>query len=577
MLANNAHTIHNRFGEPSTAIGRSSYSFPTHQTPLLREDRDIIQKIGAENMPVKTALPFAPLPPVGSFWPLISTEKPIVSYKTQGGKTVGAFGRLFGASRSGGTRYHAAIDLYAKHGDPVIACQDGKIVSFYHFYLGVYALIVDHGTVVINYGEVDGTLPAGLKIGSSVKKGQIIAKVGKMTSGSSMLHFECYKQGTTKNYRWHPGETPPANLLDPTKYLLFLREFGVIANKGQQPTPQVPSNSPSNLGVSSNAIVKNRFYGERLGWRDSLKQINVLLGFKNLTPAEALFAEGVKKWQKAQGLEADGILGTKTWILMQSVLGKAQASTPSASTIPSASSGTLVVGAISTLKKAAVSSYSFTQTDREWLAKFLIGEVGGKTDDNGAAVVWAMFNRFGMFRHLTSWTSFANFLQQYSTTLQPFLKSLGATKRVYRNHAANPAKYPIVQANDNLFYKNSQKQWVDSGLKKVQYKKHVAIQSMTFTQIPANIQQFVMAILTGRVPNPGIGLASEFADISVYFKDKYGKVPTLSEWESYIAKYETAKKRTWVGHKPNLKQYQGNTFFIDNRVKNLAPHTVKVV
>ncbi|MBK7699835.1 MAG: M23 family metallopeptidase [Saprospiraceae bacterium] len=92
------------------------------------------------------------------------------------------------------------MDLYANYKDPIIACENGEIVSFYHFYHGAWALLVKHDDIVINYGEVDADSLkiCRLKIGDKVNAGQQIGMVGRMKE-SSMLHFEIYREGVTEN------------------------------------------------------------------------------------------------------------------------------------------------------------------------------------------------------------------------------------------------------------------------------------------------------------------------------------------------------------------------------------------
>lgn len=133
-----------------------------------------------------------------------------------------------------GTRWHCGVDLAAKAGDPVIACEDGTIVRFRNFGKAsgnTWALFVDHGSYIINYGEVDKVLPNGLKEGTAVKAGSQIAVIGLMDSGNSMLHFEMYSSGlkgywtnkfATGNQSWSTGSSPPIYLLNPTPYLQSL-------------------------------------------------------------------------------------------------------------------------------------------------------------------------------------------------------------------------------------------------------------------------------------------------------------------------------------------------------------------
>jgi len=149
-------------------------------------------------IPASDPIPFAAPPPVGSYWPVMTRSRKgrEVAYKAIDGSTVGNAGRMFLANR--GERYHAGVDLFGNPGDPVVACEDGKISNFYEFTKGTYALIVQHPEVTINYGEVARDLARHpteqrkLKVGDSVQAGQIIGHVGKFPSGDSMCHFETY-------------------------------------------------------------------------------------------------------------------------------------------------------------------------------------------------------------------------------------------------------------------------------------------------------------------------------------------------------------------------------------------------
>lgn len=100
----------------------------------------------------------------------------------------------FGAGRHterGGYRQHAASDLYFGLGKDVVAIGDGEIIDYQEFYEGTSEIQqrLDDGRV-IRYGEIlNGS---GLRIGSKVKKGQKIARIGKTYCCEPMLHFEMY-------------------------------------------------------------------------------------------------------------------------------------------------------------------------------------------------------------------------------------------------------------------------------------------------------------------------------------------------------------------------------------------------
>lgn len=186
-------------------------------------------------VPARDPVPFAPDPPAGSYWPIVSGHPRAreVNYRAADGSYVGTrSGRAFLASRSSGARYHVGVDLFANFDDPVVAIEDGRVLSFYGFCCGerktTNALLVEHSNVVVNYGEVapDSLRRAGLAIGSSVRAGQVIGYVGRNPGGSTMIHFETYVPGTTRNSRYPVSNRRPAVLLNPTPYLLWLQTHG---------------------------------------------------------------------------------------------------------------------------------------------------------------------------------------------------------------------------------------------------------------------------------------------------------------------------------------------------------------
>lgn len=101
--------------------------------------------------------------------------------------------RYFGASRDGGTRAHAGVDIVPMTGPgtSIRAMTNGTVQSYYAFYYGTYALQVknDDGTVV-RYTEITSSLRAGAR----VYKGQNIGTIIRNSAGGGyMLHLEVYK------------------------------------------------------------------------------------------------------------------------------------------------------------------------------------------------------------------------------------------------------------------------------------------------------------------------------------------------------------------------------------------------
>jgi len=132
--------------------------------------------------------------------------------------------RAFASNRSNSTRKHAGVDLYAPKGTPIRAMKDGKVIQHYNFYLGTRALEIDHGDMVVRYGEVSHVAP-GIAAGATVKRGQVIAYVGELVfkSGNkmSMLHLEAYKGTMTGplTVRTAKPYQRRTDLFDPTKLL----------------------------------------------------------------------------------------------------------------------------------------------------------------------------------------------------------------------------------------------------------------------------------------------------------------------------------------------------------------------
>jgi murein DD-endopeptidase MepM/ murein hydrolase activator NlpD len=136
--------------------------------------------------------------------------------------------RAFGTWRGNRTRKHGGVDLYGPAGTPVRAMKDGTILRYANFYLGTHALVIDHGDVTIRYGEVSPSgMAPGLKVGSEVKKGQVIAYIGilQLKPPRSMLHIEMYKGTESGRLTPYPKSNiyniycRRADIFDPTSTL----------------------------------------------------------------------------------------------------------------------------------------------------------------------------------------------------------------------------------------------------------------------------------------------------------------------------------------------------------------------
>lgn len=161
-----------------------------------------------------------------SIWPIYKTTNPEwskISYVTVENKVIGNPSRAFGALREDGARYHVGIDLYCNDDDICVGTENGVVVGIQGFLNITKALLIqtDSGIVLL-YGEIKNNSweEFNIKVGSRVKKGQQICRMGKNQKGTVMLHFETYQKGTTKNSSWPAGTQPSPSILNPTKYLL---------------------------------------------------------------------------------------------------------------------------------------------------------------------------------------------------------------------------------------------------------------------------------------------------------------------------------------------------------------------
>ena len=130
--------------------------------------------------------------------------------------------RSFGSSRDGGTRKHAAADLYHIVGRPIYAIDDGEVLDSYFFYSNTYAVEVKHPKFIVRYGEIRKALASGVKIGSKVKAGQVIGYVGQMDCCRPMLHFEQFsgKASGPLTNQSKPPYFRRSDLINPTDQLL---------------------------------------------------------------------------------------------------------------------------------------------------------------------------------------------------------------------------------------------------------------------------------------------------------------------------------------------------------------------
>lgn len=178
-------------------------NFPAFDTPGSTGSNDFAQEVAE----AKNGLSGALL--TGCCFPLAFV--PELSYKKGG--------RKFGARRKG-ARKHAACDLIAPEWTKIYAVAEGEIIRGpYRFYRGTFAIEVQHPNFIARYTEIK-EVAVGLRVGSKISKGQVIAYVGKMYV-DSMLHFELYRgDGTGRlTQRNNPPFQRRSDLINPTPFL----------------------------------------------------------------------------------------------------------------------------------------------------------------------------------------------------------------------------------------------------------------------------------------------------------------------------------------------------------------------
>src|SRR5690606_39272499 len=145
-----------------------------------------------------------------------------------------------------------------------------------------------------------------------------------------------------------------------------------------------------------------------------------------------------------------------------------------------------------------------------------------------------------------------DFIRAYSTTLQPVLRSSGAAARHYK-------KGDSVYRRTGGVYPGTQ-------IPKGQLVRHLQIQAAPWSAVKESARNLATRALRGQLPNPGIGLASEFASTRIYFKQRHNREPNDQEFLEFTRALARKKKWEFVGNVPGLNSKK-NAFFMDNRAK----------
>lgn len=207
-------------------VGSKTYTYIQAQFPARSDRRGWVAEDFIKPRGQCPGLQEPQKPIVNLGWQFPTVKRPSSSYKT------GA--RRFKANRGGGSRYHAACDLYRVRNEEVVSVNGGQVIrDTYFFYQGTYAIEVRHTDGrVMRYGEITSRKAPGVRLNSTVDGGQVVGYIGKVNSGccTPMLHFEMYsgqgsgplsQSGNKFRRRW--------DLQDPTSDLVNweFNKFGV--------------------------------------------------------------------------------------------------------------------------------------------------------------------------------------------------------------------------------------------------------------------------------------------------------------------------------------------------------------
>jgi hypothetical protein len=221
----------------------------------------------------------------------------------------------------------------------------------------------------------------------------------------------------------------------------------------------------------------------------------------------------------------------------------------------------VALGTLALRTPARTWSYRFTPEDLVWTAKLLVHEAGGEDNVDNAAVLWAMFNRYALFTY-DDYPTFGSFIRAYSTTLQPVLRNPQAAAR----HMHRPPS-EFVRTGGS---------YPGTDIPRGQLRRHLDIQKAPWSAVKRSARQMATRALTGQLPNPGIGLATQFASTRIYFRQKHGRNPNVEEWRRYTANFAKTNGWKWIGDVAELNQLK-NAFFLQRPAVGLPVDTVRLL
>lgn len=134
--------------------------------------------------------------------------------------------------------YHPGVDLYCPELTYVCAIEAGVVVNIEIFtgrmadppspwWNETWSILIEGESGVLGYCELHPAtyIKQGTKVAPGDYLGTIIPVLKKdKGNGTTMLHFEKYKRGTTSHVTWHHDQDKPEELEDPTEFLRKVAE-----------------------------------------------------------------------------------------------------------------------------------------------------------------------------------------------------------------------------------------------------------------------------------------------------------------------------------------------------------------
>ena len=110
---------------------------------------------------------------------------------------------------------------------------------------------------------------------------------------------------------------------------------------------------------------------------------------------------------------------------------------------------------------------------------------------------------------------------------------------------------------------------------KGQLRRFIALQKTGWNSLDEGVRRVAASVLWGVVPNIA-GLATDFADTGVYWRDRHprDKGPTRTQWLEFTKAFAAQKKLIWASDTAPYDQYHRNVLFIQAKFRDETPPVI---